>query len=327
MTLSMRSENEQRPVELDLTLVTRYAATFISRTDLYPVQQPDGRYITLHKPLGLSLIMQHLLGQITLGAYLLDVTSTAKSICLDADTDETWQGLLTLARSLQQQNIPAYLELSRRGGHLWLFTEPLDGSFARRFGKQLLAEHQLSSVELYPKQDQLVSGPGSLVRLPLGIHRLTGRKYHFITPDGEPLAPTFREQITLLASPSRVPFGFIMSLLVKTLPSVEAPKPILERNPTSPAPGHTLSERIKARISVLDFISEYVQLDTKHTGFCPFHDDQKQSFSVNVEQNYWHCFAGCPGQTVIDFWMLWRAKYGQEGSFTATIKELRDMLF
>ncbi len=326
MPLSMRNEHEHHSVELDPYLVAGYAHTFISRTDLYPVQQPDGRYITIHKPLDFNLITQHLLGHITLGVYLLDATSTAKSICLDADTDEAWQMLLTLTRTLQQQNIPVYPELSRRGGHLWLFTEPLNGSFARRFGKQLLAEHHLSDVELYPKQDQLVSGPGSLVRLPLGIHRLTGRKYHFITPDGEPLAPTFREQITLLASPALVPFGFIMSLLAKTLPSAEAPKPTPEHKPTSPA-GHTLSERIKARISVLDFISQYVQLDAKHTGFCPFHDDQKQSFSVNMEQNYWHCFAGCSGQTVIDFWMLWRAKHGQDGSFTATIKELREMLF
>ena len=87
-----------------------------------------------------------------------------------------------------------------------------------------------------------------------------------------------------------------------------------------------LSERLKATISVLDFVSRYVQLDERNMGFCPFHDDQHQSFGVHAESNYWHCFAGCGGGSILDFWMKWRERHNQDSSFTATITELRKML-
>jgi DNA primase len=29
------------------------------------------------------------------------------------------------------------------------------------------------------------------------------------------------------------------------------------------------------------------------------------SFSVNTKENYWHCFSGSGGGSVIDFWMKW----------------------
>src|SRR5690349_3149310 len=123
----MSAEYDRRSIELDPSLVAGFAATFIARTDVYPVQQSDGTYRLVHQPLDLNLITHHLLGQMTLGAYLLDPNSTAKAICLDADTPDGWAGLLSLARTLDQRRITAYPELSRRGGHLWLFIDPLAG--------------------------------------------------------------------------------------------------------------------------------------------------------------------------------------------------------
>jgi hypothetical protein len=61
---------------------------------------------------------------------------------------------------------------------LWLFlAEGVGGREVRSFGHGLLAANQIAGVELYPKQDQLADGPGSLIRLPFGVHRLTGRGY------------------------------------------------------------------------------------------------------------------------------------------------------
>ena len=39
-------------------------------------------------------------------------------------------------------------------------------------------------------------------------------------------------------------------------------------------------------------------------GKCPFHDDSSPSFVLYVEQNKWHCFAGCGGGDSIDFIQL-----------------------
>jgi len=68
----------------------------------------------------------------------------------------------------------------------------------------------------------------------------------------------------------------------------------------------TLSERIKASVTVLEFVSQYVELTPTKSGaigLCPFHDDHRPSFGVNAEGNYWHCFAGCGEGSVIAFWM------------------------
>ena len=320
----MQKEHEQpNHPELDRGLARAYATTFIHRYDMYPIQRPDGSYITLKRKLSLDLIASHLQGFVTLGAYALDTDSQARWICLDADTREQWEGVFKLAATLGRQGVPDYLELSRRGGHLWLFLQPMPGAEARRFGKQLLAEHNLEDVELYPKQDELKTGPGSLVRLPLGVHLKTGKRYHFITLAGQPLAPTVREQARLLANPARVSPAFVHEVIARI--RQESTKLELHRMPTD-ARGVQLSDRIKNAVSVYDFVSQYVELDDRGRGHCPFHPDEHKSFSVNRDGNYWHCFAGCGGGSLIDFAMKWRAKHGEYPGFVATLKDLANML-
>ncbi len=320
----MHTEHEQNyHPEVDRGLARAYAATFIPRRDMYPVQRPDGSYVTLKRKLSLDLIAAHLQGAVTLGTYALDARSMARWICLDADDDTQWQGVYRLAVDLGWQGVPSYMEPSRRGGHLWLFMEPTPGAEARRFGKQLLAERGLEAVELYPKQDELKTGPGSLVRLPLGVHLKTGKRYYFVTLDGQPLAPTIREQAWLLANPDRVSPAFVHEVIARIPDEPTVPEPILA---TSDAAGEQLSDRIKNALSVYDYVSRYVELDERGRGHCPFHPDNHKSFSVNSEKNYWHCFSGCGGGSLIDFWAKWREAHGQPSNFTETIKELAAML-
>jgi len=320
----MHTEHE-RPhhPEVDRGLARAYAATFIPRRDMFPVQRPDGSYVTLKRKLSLDLIAAHLQGAVTLGAYALDARSMARWICMDADDDHEWQGVYSLAVDLHRQGVPGYLEPSRRGGHLWLFMEPTPGAEARRFGRQLLTECGLEAVELYPKQDKLKTGPGSLVRLPLGVHLKTGKRYYFVTLDGQPLAPTIREQARLLATPDRVSPAFVQEVIAHVPKEPTGPEP--EFTPTDAA-GEQLSDRIKAAISVYDYVSRYVELDERGRGHCPFHPDDHKSFSVNAEKNYWNCFSGCGGGSLIDFAMKWRDVRGEDGGFTATITALAEML-
>ena len=321
----MRPERSQGH-ELEPSLVEAFVAAFIPRSDMYPIQRHDGRYVTVRKPLTASLVESHLLGRITLGAYALNPDSRARWLCYDADSGVSWTYLQAMALALLSDGVPAYLEQSRRGGHLWLFlptTPPVSGASARQFGRQLLQTHHVENVELFPKQDRLTTGPGSLVRLPLGRHRKDGRRYHFIQPDGTPLSPTIREQISLLAFPERTPDDFFYSVLADAKKLREQHR----RRPSGHGSGETLSDRIKDRLPVYDFVSQYVQLDERGTGYCPFHDDQHKSFSVNRDQNYWNCFAGCGGGSIIDFWMKWREQQGKPPDFTATLKDLSDMLF
>lgn len=316
------------PPEPDIApeLSRAFAQTFITRHDLYAVQRNDGRYTCLRRPLEVESVAAHLRGEVTLGAYALDAESRARWVCFDADAESQWDQLRALVASLACQEIPSYLEQSRRGGHLWLFFEqPLPGKDARQFGHHLLQMSGVTDVELFPKQDLLTTGPGSLVRLPLGIHRKTGIRYPFIHPDGTPLASTVHEQIQRLAQPALVPLAVVHVYLTQAQPKEIEPQPPIHI-PAGVGAGETLSDRLKDRISVYDYVSQYVPLDERGRGLCPFHPDRHASFSVNAFENYWHCFAGCGGGSIIDFAMKWRETHGEDGSFTATVKALAETL-
>jgi hypothetical protein len=312
-------------------LIEAYAATFIHRYDCYPIQLKDGSYATIKGELTTDLLKRHIEGNVTLGAYALNAESQAHWVCLDADEDETWTSLHTIAQDLAQKTIPCYLEPSRRGGHLWLFTPTLAGKTARQFGQGLCLKYGLPTLEIYPKQAELKTGVGSLVRLPLGIHRKSGRRYHFWDLNRQPLAPTIRQQMAILAQPERVPLTFIEQIIAEIpAPSTPSPpkiSPIVDRTNAPYDTSTPLSERLKAAISVQDFVSQHVSLDAQGKGFCPFHDDQHASFQVNPSGNYWSCYAGCGGGSIVDFWMKWRENQGQDGSFQATIKDLASLIF
>lgn len=59
---------------------------------------------------------------------------------------------------------------------------------------------------------------------------------------------------------------------------------------------------------LVDYKAEYASYITKHKlngdqliGVCPFHDDKKESFSANIKDGRWYCFAEGRGGNFIDF--------------------------
>ena len=63
---------------------------------------------------------------------------------------------------------------------------------------------------------------------------------------------------------------------------------------------------VLARLDLHAFYSEAIQsLRTngkdEAVGLCPFHDDQKPSFSVNLSKGVWNCFACSAGGDVFSF--------------------------
>jgi len=313
----MMNKKEISTIEID-HLAVGLAKTFIQRWDMFPQQMDNGAYICKKEPLKPGHITAHLNGEITLGAYLLSPDSKAKFIVIDADDEEEYAQIIRMAESLHRQEVPSYLERSRRGGHLWLFfEEPVLGVEARNFGKGLIANHCLpETIELYPKQNALGDGPGSLIRLPFGIHRKDGRRYGFVHPSGKKLAPLLRDVIPIFYTPQTVQKSDFDTFRHIGQPPAQTPEFV----PTE-AVGDTLSERVKAAMSVPDFVGKYVELTPAGRGHCPFHDDRNRSFSINAEKNYWHCFAGCGGGSLIDFWMRY-----SELDFITAVRDLAKML-
>lgn len=169
-----------------LGLVEAYASLFVHCWDHYAVQQRDGSYWRMDKSLTLPLLAGHLAGRWTLGTYLLNKASCCAFAVFDADSSEGLAQLVMLSMELAGQGIPTLLETSRRGGHLWVhFMESAPAYLVRAW---LLPFAVGYDVEFYPKQDVLpVGGCGSLIRLPLGVHRRSRGWYPFVqmAPDGQ----------------------------------------------------------------------------------------------------------------------------------------------
>src|SRR5947209_6660005 len=155
----------------------------IGRRDDYAVQREDGRYLRVRLPLELEDVRRHLLGVETMGTYVIDEAVCCRFAVFDADSLEGLVQLLGVQRRLASDGVASALEGSRRGGHLWVFfASPVAAALVRRW----LLPYCPSGVEFYPKQDTAsYEHPGSLVRVPLGVHRRSGRRYPFLVPDGE----------------------------------------------------------------------------------------------------------------------------------------------
>ncbi len=297
---------------------------FIQRWDIYSRQTETG-YVAIKKPLTKPLLTQHLLGMITLGVYLLDIESNGRCMVLDADDEADWRRLQALAAVLNDEGCVGYLEQSRRGGHLWLFFEDLlPGVEIRLFGRGLLAFYRIEGIELFPKQDFLGSGPGSQIRLPFGIHRKSGKRYGFLTPNRVPLASTLRQQIRLLSERHVVPGPILEKYTNHAKKLSFEPRSRPETKPIRPGrvdPDAPIKDQIEMSMPVRQFVLQYVELSPGGKGLCPFHDDTNPSFNVNDRENYWYCFACETGGGIVNFWMRWR-----NYDFKTAVDDLAQML-
>ena len=77
---------------------------FIQRTDMYPKQLDDGRYVAIHQPLTETRLIAHLQGEITLGTYVLDRDSKGRFVVLDADDEPNWRRLKAIANAIDKLN-------------------------------------------------------------------------------------------------------------------------------------------------------------------------------------------------------------------------------
>jgi retron-type reverse transcriptase/TPR repeat protein len=174
-------------------------------------------YNTIYKPLTAEELRHHLSGQQTLGYYLVRSDNTVSQMVIDIDltrevrteiaktTDDLaewknllWADALRLSQVLQDLQLKAYPEDSGyKGIHLWLFfSAPIPARDVLLFAKKILALTGPPAPglhrEIFPKEERVApQALGSMVKLPLGLHRLTNRRCWFLDSAGQPVTDSF----------------------------------------------------------------------------------------------------------------------------------------
>lgn len=268
--------------------VARYKELWVHRDDIHAVQTLKGSYFLRHQPVTDELIAGHLDGKVTCGWYALDANNTCRWAAVDSDQPNGLADLQKLHRELNQHGLPSYIEGSARGGHLWVFAEPIAARPLRRLIIAAVDAAEIGPVEVFPKQatvDHTAGRVGSVIRGPLGVHRKALQAFGFLDPVTlESIGPRLA-QFEHILSIQRVSPDRVADALASLMEAKER-----SREPAARAARDTTRDLpLIAKIGDLyTFVSRYVELDERGRGSCPFHrPDRRPSFVVNREDGYW----------------------------------------
>lgn len=316
-------------------LLAAFAARLVQRARPYAVQIADGTYRWRYEDVTAALLLAHVQGAITLALSSANTEGCTRWLCLDVDDSapDAFSRLLVVRQALVEMGLPGLVEASRRGGHLWLFLDAPVSVVTARVALQVAIAQVVSrgvalpGYELYP--DQAAETPDTLshaVRIPLGIHQLTGKRYPLFDADGNPCAFTSDAvAVQYVCSWPTVPVAVLHGLAHRAAQIAETGSNVdelvspsqAEQPRTTNTPGKlgkigTRSAVIRwvdANVSALDLLgelapeSEMQRTGQGYLGWCPFHDDRAQddhgrpgtkSFYVVHDRRYgwsWRCLS------------------------------------
>jgi hypothetical protein len=285
-----------------------YHDLFVGRWNDFAQQSDTGGYWRVGRALTGHDLNEHLNGRRTLGTYVINEKGRCRFAVFDADGKDGLQALRQVQARLVRQSIPSYLEASRRGGHLWVFfTEPVPASQVRAWLLPFCPE----GIEFYPKQAE-GCGYGSLLRLPLGVHLRSGRRYPFVewTERGPvPVARSVPATLDWLATIQRATVPDLPASQPRA-PRTQERLPSSSRHTTPSTTPQTIREWC-AQQDPFSVIGAFVDLNSQGIGRCPFGEhhtngqDAHASFKVydpGMRSNYcWYCYTWQQGGSVFDF--------------------------
>jgi hypothetical protein len=190
--------------------IALYMRLFRGREEVFARQWADKEqekqgYMPVQRPLLTGDVREHLLGRKTYGIYLLTSDEKVWTGVIDVDLVARLRNREEARKErdgIRREAVYLYkriIELSENAGlaciceisggkgyHYWFpATSPVDAGIMKKalqvLVRDLAADVKCFSLEVFPKQDSLKGkGYGNLVKLPLGVHRGSGKKSGFV---------------------------------------------------------------------------------------------------------------------------------------------------
>jgi hypothetical protein len=255
--------------------------------------------------LNMHMIRRHLEGDITIGLYAINpANQCCKWVAIDADYKDAMEDLLKLQYRLGQDGLQPALEMSRRGGHLWIFlAEPILAKHCRnyvhevasRLGVPVKGTKLREGIEIFPKQDSIGSSEfGNAIRGPLGIHRGATRRFWFYGADY-----TVEAQIAYLNRLRKVTLQELQTFInAKQEPkgdrrrTLSSGKSNIRRNGTGP------------EFRILEHVGPVRKVGRNYVTRCPScaeagHDRSGDNLAILIEDpRFYCCWAGCRKEAI-----------------------------
>ncbi|PMP86663.1 MAG: hypothetical protein C0174_00935 [Thermodesulfobium narugense] len=211
---AVSEDDEKEILDPEDRHILKFLQLFRGREGVYARQwknaKGDQGYSPISEPFTIGVAKNHILGNLTVGAYQLRIDNSVCFIVFDIDVEKskladyfqkpaerkridslllnTAQEIYNICASL---DILAYIEDSGyKGRHVWIFLKQgIQAHKAKKFGNYVISKlgnlPKEINIELFPKQTFVKGGGlGNLVKLPLGIHIKSGRRSMFLNPDG-----------------------------------------------------------------------------------------------------------------------------------------------
>lgn len=179
---------------------------FVGNPEVYAGQNADGSYTPIRQPITDDELARHQAGQDTLGTYVVWYDK-ARMFVFDIDDHDLGMAK-DLAATCEKYGFHPGIEFSgRKGFHVWVLLDQwMLGSEVQQVAKAIAREVGFNG-EVFPKQ-AAVRDLGSLIKLPMGVHAVTGNPSRFLSEPQVDTGVTFAKALgTLPAPPARVVKG------------------------------------------------------------------------------------------------------------------------
>jgi hypothetical protein len=250
-------------------------------------------------------VSDHLEGKLTIGLYAINpLNQRCKWVAIDADYASAMDDLIKLQYQLTQDHVESALEMSKRGGHLWIFLAvPLLArkcriyiyDLAQKLGVPVKGSGLAGGIEIFPKHAEIQEGAfGNAIRGPLGIHRGAKRRFWFYGADY-----TLEAQMEFLTQ--------LRKMSEQELDSFTSGKE-LPPNIAKARLEVELAERVGSRkvrgFCILDYVSERRIVGRNYVARCPScaragRDRGRDNLAILIaDPRFYQCWAGCPKEMI-----------------------------
>ena len=308
-----------KPIRASRQLVEQYQGLFVNRRaytmqSLRPHRETGRHYYFRPSQKGTDVpllltedtIRRHLEGEITVGLYAINPsTQRCKWVAIDADYKSAMEDLLKLQYHLSRDGVEPALEMSRRGGHLWIFLAmPLLAAECRiyihdlalRLGVPVKGSGLVDGIEVFPRHNAIGPGDfGNAIRGPLGVHRGANRRFWFYGSDY-----SLDAQLQYLNGLNKVREEELQRFIAgKELPQTNAP--------AQPRRQLSVAAQIRNRgpeFRILAHVGTARKVGRNYVTRCPScadsgHDRSGDNLAILIEDpRFYKCWAGCTKEMI-----------------------------